>query len=225
MYTSNTIQDYLKWYETLTPTNIASLYALCREAGVDPKTLLETFENVEGTFKKHGFKTCIMKQEEFGKDPLKVLQALSEAGIIHIYFSAEDDTVAIRPAFISPDEVQKVKKVKTVTTSKEATNLYLTFCEVQNKFIKLKPKTQTWIKVFDLMLKNDNLPYDEIDRVIKALPLMYKSNGFCWTKNILSPQKLRKHYNKLIVEADDIREQNKRFEKKAKDTGFNVKEL
>ncbi|MBU5308521.1 hypothetical protein KQI18_12110 [Clostridioides mangenotii] len=61
-----------------------------------------------------------------------------------------------------------------------------------------EPNFQTWSKQFDLMIRVDKREVQEIKNLIK-----WSQNDSFWYKNILSPQKLRKQYDQLIVKMYD----------------------
>ncbi|MGK0466660.1 hypothetical protein [Clostridium sp.] len=58
-----------------------------------------------------------------------------------------------------------------------------------------KPNMQKWSKGFDSILRIDSRTIDDIKKVI----VFSQKNEF-WYKNILSPDKLRKHYEKLTLQ-------------------------
>lgn len=61
-----------------------------------------------------------------------------------------------------------------------------------------EPNFQTWSKQFDLMIRVDKRDVQEIKDLIN-----WSQNDSFWYKNILSPQKLRKQYDQLIVKTSD----------------------
>ncbi len=61
-----------------------------------------------------------------------------------------------------------------------------------------EPNFQTWSKEFDLMIRRDKREVQEIKDLIN-----WSQNDSFWYKNILSPQKLRKQYDQLIVKMYD----------------------
>jgi len=61
-----------------------------------------------------------------------------------------------------------------------------------------EPNFQTWSKQFDLMIRVDKREVQEIKNLIN-----WSQNDSFWYKNILSPQKLRKQYDQLIVKMYD----------------------
>lgn len=61
-----------------------------------------------------------------------------------------------------------------------------------------EPNFQTWSKQFDLMIRVDKREVQEIKDLIN-----WSQNDSFWYKNILSPQKLRKQYDQLIVKMSD----------------------
>jgi hypothetical protein len=58
-----------------------------------------------------------------------------------------------------------------------------------------EPNFQTWSKQFDYILRIDKRDLEEVKKIIK----FSQTNPF-WLKNILSPDKLRKQYDRLILE-------------------------
>lgn len=70
---------------------------------------------------------------------------------------------------------------------------------IRNNNPKAKePNFQTWSKDFDLMIRRDKREVQEIRDVIK-----WCQRDSFWYKNILSPQKLRKQYDQLMVKMYD----------------------
>jgi hypothetical protein len=78
-----------------------------------------------------------------------------------------------------------------------------------------EPNFQTWSKQFDLMIRVDKREVQEIKDLIN-----WSQNDSFWYKNILSPQKLRKQYDQLIVKMSD----DKTVGKFKSDTSKGVKE-
>lgn len=58
-----------------------------------------------------------------------------------------------------------------------------------------KPNFQTWAKHFDYILRIDERPIEEVKALIK-----FSQQHEFWHKNILSPDKLRKQYDRLVLE-------------------------
>lgn len=79
------------------------------------------------------------------------------------------------------------------------------------KFIKRnnqkakEPNFQKWAKQFDYILRIDKRDIEEVKKVI----VWCQDDGF-WFKNILSPDKLRKHYDRLILQMNEPKKSNKR---------------
>ncbi|MBU3146607.1 phage replisome organizer N-terminal domain-containing protein [Clostridium sp. CF012] len=63
-----------------------------------------------------------------------------------------------------------------------------------------EPNMQKWSKDFNSILRLDNRLVEDIKKVI----IFSQKNEF-WYKNILSPEKLRKHYEKLTVQMQEPR--------------------
>lgn len=70
-----------------------------------------------------------------------------------------------------------------------------------------EPNLQTWSKTFDKILRIDKRPVEEVKEVIK-----WSQEDDFWFKNILSPDKLRKQYDRLLLQMKD--RPNKPTEKK-----------
>lgn len=58
-----------------------------------------------------------------------------------------------------------------------------------------EPNLQKWSKQFDYILRIDERDIEEVKSVIK-----WCQNDTFWLKNILSPEKLRKQYDRLVLE-------------------------
>jgi predicted phage replisome organizer len=61
-----------------------------------------------------------------------------------------------------------------------------------------EPNLKSWSKTFDLMIRLDKRVVDDIKKII----VFSQQNDF-WYKNILSPHKLRKHYEKLTLQMQE----------------------
>lgn len=86
-----------------------------------------------------------------------------------------------------------------VETSKEFQLSKYLFELIRKNNPKAKePNFQTWSKQFDLMIRVDKREVHEIKDLIN-----WSQNDSFWYKNILSPQKLRKQYDQLMVKMYD----------------------
>lgn len=61
-----------------------------------------------------------------------------------------------------------------------------------------EPNLQTWSKQFDKILRIDGRKVDEVKNVIE-----WSQKDDFWFKNILSPDKLRKQYDRLLLQMED----------------------
>ncbi|WP_243186838.1 hypothetical protein [Clostridium muellerianum] len=61
-----------------------------------------------------------------------------------------------------------------------------------------EPNLQNWAKVFDYVLRIDKRDLEEVKELIK-----FSQQHKFWYKNILSPDKLRKQYDRLILELSE----------------------
>ncbi|MCR3760389.1 hypothetical protein KYB31_15535 [Clostridium felsineum] len=68
-----------------------------------------------------------------------------------------------------------------------------------------EPNLQKWSKVFDCILRIDKRDIEEVKSIIK-----WCQNDSFWFKNILSPDKLRKQYDRLLVSMKDPKPKEKR---------------
>ncbi|UZW13227.1 hypothetical protein OSC52_15425 [Clostridium pasteurianum] len=68
-----------------------------------------------------------------------------------------------------------------------------------------KPNFVTWGKHMDYLLRLDKRNPEQVKQVIT-----FCQNDDFWYKNILSPDKLRKHYDKLLLKMNDPRKQSKK---------------
>ena len=75
----------------------------------------------------------------------------------------------------------------------------LLYKQIQNNLPNVKePDLEVWANEFRLMMERDKRKGEEIqDLIIKT-----QSDNF-WKKNILSPGKLRKQYDRLVIEFED----------------------
>lgn len=68
-----------------------------------------------------------------------------------------------------------------------------------------EPNFQKWAKQFDYILRIDKRELEEVKELIK-----FSQQHEFWYKNILSPDKLRKQYDRLMLEMDSVRATNDR---------------
>ncbi|MBN3348312.1 Replication protein O [Clostridium botulinum] len=68
-----------------------------------------------------------------------------------------------------------------------------------------EPNLQNWAKIFDYILRIDKRELDEV----KTLIVFCQEHAF-WYKNILSPDKLRKQYDRLVLEMNGERGKDKK---------------
>lgn len=94
---------------------------------------------------------------------------------------------------------KKLKKEKQKTFSSDSDeyrlSIYLWKFISNNNGEAKEPNMQKWSKGFDLILRLDNRSIEDIKKVI----VFSQGNEF-WYKNILSPDKLRNHYEKLTLQ-------------------------
>ena len=93
-------------------------------------------------------------------------------------------------------EIKKGKQKSFSSDSDEyrLSNFLCNYIKNNNKEAK-EPNMQKWSKTFDLMIRLDNR---DIEGIKKAI-IFSQKNEF-WYKNILSPDKLRKHYDTLVLQ-------------------------
>lgn len=95
----------------------------------------------------------------------------------------------------------KDKNDKKDTKEYSPTSIEYQLSEILFKYIKQnnpkakEPNFQTWAKTFDLILRVDKREPEEIKKVIA-----WCQNDNFWFKNILSPEKLRKQYDRLLIQ-------------------------
>ncbi len=66
----------------------------------------------------------------------------------------------------------------------------------------LKTKWETWTDDIRLMMTSDRRTKEEIRKVYEFLRDEEITDGFCWKRNILSTDKLRKQFEKLLIQAN-----------------------
>jgi predicted transcriptional regulator len=73
------------------------------------------------------------------------------------------------------------------------------FQRIQDNYPEYKkPSMDSWANTFRLMIERDNRKYESIKNCID-----WVQNHSFWYKNILSPDKLRKQYDRLVIEAKE----------------------
>jgi len=71
-----------------------------------------------------------------------------------------------------------------------------------------EPDLQKWARDFDLMHRQDGREYEKIRRIIiwsQADTTPAPGQTFCWANNILSPAKLRKQFDQLLLKSGPSR--------------------
>lgn len=66
------------------------------------------------------------------------------------------------------------------------------------------PNLNKWAKEIELMIKSDNRTQEQIDYILKWLYTDSDSQAIFWRKNILSPEKLRKQFDRLVIILKDL---------------------
>lgn len=80
--------------------------------------------------------------------------------------------------------------------------------DLYDQIIKINPNQkspnfESWSKSFDLMIKSDNRTEAQIRFIINWLYTATDKDALFWRKNILSPNKLRDHFDRLILIVKD----------------------
>ncbi len=82
-----------------------------------------------------------------------------------------------------------------------------------------EPNLQKWAKQFDYILRIDNRELEEVKQLIKFC----QTDSF-WYKNILSPEKLRKQYDRLLLGMKDKNKRPKQIGNQNKSTFNNFQQ-
>jgi hypothetical protein len=108
-----------------------------------------------------------------------------------------DTQVRLDKVRLDKIKIDKDKAAKTFLSDSDEYRLstFLWAYIKRNNDKAKEPNLQRWSKQFDLILRLDNREIEDIKKVI----VFSQKNEF-WYKNILSPDKLRKHYEKLILQ-------------------------
>lgn len=101
------------------------------------------------------------------------------------------------------DKNDKKKDIKAFCPNSDEFRLasYLFSWIKQNNPKAKKPNLQLWSKTFNLMIRIDERPVNEIKQVIEWC----QKDAF-WYKNILSADKLRKQYDRLLLQMQSKKE-------------------
>ncbi|MFT5872792.1 MAG: hypothetical protein ACI8WT_001729 [Clostridium sp.] len=113
------------------------------------------------------------------------------------------------------DKVRGDKVKKTFSSDSDEyrlANFLWSYIKNNNKEAK-EPKLEIWSKGFDLIIRVDKRKVEDIKKVI----IFSQQNEF-WYKNILSPDKLRKHYEKLILQMKEPK-----YAKNKKESAWDLK--
>jgi len=79
-----------------------------------------------------------------------------------------------------------------------------------------EPNYQSWCKQFDSILRIDERDLEEVKKVIQ-----FALTDSFWYKNILSPEKLRKQYDRLVTQMNEKKSSPKQQQQYGKKNDFN----
>ncbi|WP_035796288.1 hypothetical protein [Clostridium akagii] len=101
--------------------------------------------------------------------------------------------------------VKNDKKYNYMSDSNEYRLATYLFNYIRNNNPNAKePNFQNWSRHFDYILRIDKRDIEEVKAVIK-----WCQHDSFWYKNILSPDKLRKQYDRLLIETNNPKNNNK----------------
>jgi hypothetical protein len=92
------------------------------------------------------------------------------------------------------------------------------YIKKNNENVK-EPNFQKWAKQFDYILRIDRRELDEVKQLVKFC----QTDSF-WYKNILSPEKLRKQYDRLLLDMKDNTKKSKIVSNKKENTFNNFEQ-
>ncbi len=105
---------------------------------------------------------------------------------------------------LGEDSIDQVQKAFLSDSDEYRLSTFLWNYIKKNNEKAKEPNLQSWSKTFDLMIRLDKRSVDDIKKVI----VFCQQNEF-WYKNILSPAKLREHYDKLTLQMKEPKYNNK----------------
>lgn len=128
------------------------------------------------------------------------------------------DTEYIQNVYQADTQVRlgKASKDKDIIYSSESNEyrlaVYLFNYIKKNNEKAKEPNFLTWAKTFDYILRIDKRDIEEVKQVIK-----FCQNDSFWYSNILSPEKLRKQYDQLILKMKNCNKVECTTEKRMED--------
>ena len=131
-----------------------------------------------------------LRSEHVGQNPVSAAPGLADDKELAIVKDKQEE----KEIYKEKIDVQNTKQeIQNATACAFALELFKHIKEIMPK-VK-NPDLKKWSDTFDLMLRVDKRSPEEIEKVINFL----KFNNF-WKINILSPEKLRKHFDRLELE-------------------------
>lgn len=115
--------------------------------------------------------------------------------------SKTDSPISENPTHNNIININNNKTCKEEDYSLEVKSLSKSMLENIRKYVRgnyKEPNWNSWYKDMDLLIRKDERDVKEVERLINWI---YTRSEF-WSKNILSPSKLRKQYDKLCIEMD-----------------------
>jgi DNA replication protein DnaD len=173
-----------------------------------------------GKAKLRSFLDLLEKDEMIVKksDRKKTVITICNYGVYHDYETenrpqADHEQTTSRPIADTNKNVKNVKNEKELKTSSpnfsiedmKNTKLLFELMQENNPDVK-KPNLDKWADVFRLMREKDK----RTDEQIKYLIHWTQSDEF-WKSNILSPSKLRKQWDQLVLKAKTEHEKKKQL--------------
>jgi len=106
-----------------------------------------------------------------------------------------DTQVRLGKARLGKASIDKINKTFLSDSDEYRLSTFLWNHIKRNNELAKEPNMQKWSKQFDAIIRLDNRKTEDIKNIIA-----FAQNNEFWYKNILSPDKVRKHYETLILQ-------------------------
>jgi hypothetical protein len=145
----------------------------------------------------------------------KQLEGIGENNDTPIGENAEDNNTSFSNTSNNTKEYIKPSRHKFETCDKEMSELLFTLILENNENAK-KPNFDKWANEIRLMREQDKRTEEQIRYLIE-----WSQRDSFWKSNILSPVKLRKHFDTLVLKVkEDIARQNQQSKEKSKPRAY-----
>jgi hypothetical protein len=188
--------DYDSWEKRLGLTRKTMVTAIKRLTDLD-KAIRRTFKGVKGKSSKYIL--CRYEEQNFEQNEEKNKEHNKYRninGLGGVKEQKEEQNMEQKRNCSSTYSNLNIKSINKYTSDSNEYRLaeYLYKHIIKNNPKAKEPNLQKWAKVFDLILRKDKRELEEVKKLITL-----SQQHIFWHKNILSPDCLRKQYDRLLL--------------------------